>query len=878
MAFPINVNDVRRTLTPANGTTEISVDFPFEKEEWLTVKKYNGSTETTLALTTNYTTSGEGLATGGKIILVTAANGTDIYSIALDIPVQRLSDYQKRGSLKSEVVNTDLDRLVQMLQRVGAKVDRALHRRDTDTSATDLLMPEPPASASYMQLNTDGTVTLTGTAPAVTPTYTFILPEDYGAVGDNATDDTAALQAAEDAATALASSTGKAVGLLLSGTYLIDPQIGVLKRSNVNWWGHGALKHIDYDTQPTLTVTTQGALVHADGADNWRIDGIRFFSINHEAVDSNSLPRNNGDSQEQGNWNTCIDVEDCDGWRVENCVFRGFSYGAIKWNGCSKFKVFNNDAYDDSSTTVASILAGTAPPNYPGTFAIGEHRTASSPVVSTNYQVMGNYVTVPGLDIGYQIVNYSFGEQNSVWEANIVEGARAGYQAYRGASGTLADTGGTETTYDVKAVLNACIAYACWEQGFYLRSVTGMSVENCLAHRCAGGASGASGTSAGGFVTRVNPFDPTHVAQFASQGSIDAQSGIWFLNCYAKDCGNATHCDGHFQLRIPYSKAHNCRVIRDTNLFGTRVGRGFIVDNGEGLEGCEVEGCLVYNVSDGILNTGVIGKAMGQPHRFKNNVIKAVVNGIACDSFVWNGVELEGNYVKDATGYCYRLRNSPNSVLRGNRGEDSPIGIQIAVGCLASNVPYLMTLGVKPASLTQRMGATIRIEHNTWNNVATPHSVVDGATGDGTFQGRAQVWIGDTVDGMPVEGYGYSGAALANSPRSFSEGDIIRNNATPVGAALHSSICSVAGTGGSNAVSTTCTTVSGNTTVSVIANWDGIGPGMYVSIAGTVHRVVSIDPGADTMVVDPAPGASASGVALVDSQPTFIDLLTIGAT
>ena len=870
MAFPINVNDVRRTVLPSNGTTEISVDFPFEKEEWLTVKKYDGSSETTLALTTNYTTSGEGLETGGKIILVTPANGTDIYSIALDIPVQRLSDYQKRGSMKSEVINLDFDRVIQICQRIGAKVDRALHRRDTDTSSTDLLMPEPPASASYMQLNSDGTVSLTGTAPTVTPTYTFILPEDYGAAGDNATDDTVALQAAEDAATALASSTGKAVGLLLSGTYLVSDSIQ--KKANVNWWGHGAIKHVDYDASPTLTVTTQFALVYASGVSDWRIDGIRFFSIPHSAVISNALPRKGGDSPLPGNWNSAIDADDCDRWVVKDCTFKGFSQ-AIKYSECNNFRIDDNYLDDESGYTVASMIAETYTKGYSqsGTFGIGTLHEGTPQPKSSDFSINNNDILTPGLDSGIRALSQTYDEAPGVVEGNRIFGAGGpGIQIYRG---TYVD-GGSAPTYDARLVVQGNLIYGTWEQGIYIRGVVGVLVDgNVLVEPGKQGDNGDG--SVGGIVTRVNPFSTDFSGTFTSQATLSSKAGVEICNNIVINPGDAADCDGGIQVRVSWCHCHDNVIVRDEKTYTSKVGAGILTSN-EQEEGVYIEHNRIFNFATGINFVGGLGDAGEEEAVVSHNHILRTDTGINVNSYRWNGVRIDHNYVKDATTTAIKLRNSPRSRIEHNEIIDCGEGLHLMSGSLASNIPHLMTGGTTPASVTKRQGATVIVRANTFYGVTTPHERSETATNDTTFQGRCLIWEDDVVDGKTIDGNAYSGASYSNFPRTWHVGDIIRNT-TIAAATLHSSICTVAGTGGTNTVSTTCTT-NGTTAVSAVADFDGIGPGMYVDIDGEVVYIKSMDPAAGTLVVDPALVSSGASKVLQDTAPTFVNLLTVGAT
>lgn len=126
--FGISVNDVIvGPFTPVNGQTEINVDFPFESADFVKVyrRASAGTTESLLSASTDYTITGEGQATGGRITLNTAANGTDIYAVVLDIPIERETDIIKRQALTSRLLNRELDRLTQVCQQLKRDIGKA---------------------------------------------------------------------------------------------------------------------------------------------------------------------------------------------------------------------------------------------------------------------------------------------------------------------------------------------------------------------------------------------------------------------------------------------------------------------------------------------------------------------------------------------------------------------------------------------------------------------------------------------------------------------------------------------------------------------------------------------------------------------------------
>lgn len=120
-------------ITPANGVTLISLDFDATGwlEEW--VKVYKGASDTPLVLGSDYTVAGEGTASG-SITLTTPADGATLYAIYLEVPLERLSDFQVRGEFRSEPLNDEFDRLWQRVQLHDTLIDRSLAVSKTSTA------------------------------------------------------------------------------------------------------------------------------------------------------------------------------------------------------------------------------------------------------------------------------------------------------------------------------------------------------------------------------------------------------------------------------------------------------------------------------------------------------------------------------------------------------------------------------------------------------------------------------------------------------------------------------------------------------------------------------------------------------------------------
>ena len=117
-------------LRPNEGVTLISLDFFFEKNEWVEV--YMAGSNTPLIQNIDYTIAGEGTGTG-QVILTSPADGNTLYAIYLGVPLERSSDMQLRGEFKSGPFNIEMDRIWQRLQRHWTEIQRTFRYGPTGT-------------------------------------------------------------------------------------------------------------------------------------------------------------------------------------------------------------------------------------------------------------------------------------------------------------------------------------------------------------------------------------------------------------------------------------------------------------------------------------------------------------------------------------------------------------------------------------------------------------------------------------------------------------------------------------------------------------------------------------------------------------------------
>lgn len=142
-------------LVPDEGVTTISLDFFFERAEWLEV--YRGASVNPLILDSDYSVSGED-TDQGVITLSEAADGETPYVVYLVVPLERDSDFSPRADLRSRTVNLELDRIVQGTQGVRALAQRGLRVSPTSPLPESLHVPDEAARADrFVQFSADGT-------------------------------------------------------------------------------------------------------------------------------------------------------------------------------------------------------------------------------------------------------------------------------------------------------------------------------------------------------------------------------------------------------------------------------------------------------------------------------------------------------------------------------------------------------------------------------------------------------------------------------------------------------------------------------------------------------------------------------------------------
>jgi polygalacturonase len=184
-------------------------------------------TQTTKVLNTDYTVTGAGVATGGTVTMLSAPASSTTLTISRNVPLTQETDFLPNDRLPAESLEQTVDKLTMITQQLDETLDRTIKFPVSDSSSLSATLPIAATRATkYLKFDTSGQPTVgTVDAPSVTV-------EDFGAVGDGSTDDTAAIQAAINAM--VSGST-----LLFDRTYKIVSSLTITSKSRIRLTGKG---------------------------------------------------------------------------------------------------------------------------------------------------------------------------------------------------------------------------------------------------------------------------------------------------------------------------------------------------------------------------------------------------------------------------------------------------------------------------------------------------------------------------------------------------------------------------------------------------------------------------------------------------------------
>jgi len=162
MSITISDTSPRVQYTATSGQTTFSVPFEFFDDDDIVVINTNaGGVDTTLnkaATPSNaleYSVSGAGETGGGSITLGAGATLNDIYTIYRDLPIARSTDFPNSGTFPIETLNTELDKIVAMMQQNERDFNFTLKAKATTSTAYGLTFPELVAN-KILTVNSTG--------------------------------------------------------------------------------------------------------------------------------------------------------------------------------------------------------------------------------------------------------------------------------------------------------------------------------------------------------------------------------------------------------------------------------------------------------------------------------------------------------------------------------------------------------------------------------------------------------------------------------------------------------------------------------------------------------------------------------------------------
>ena len=162
MALQISDTTPRIQYTATSGQTSFSV--PFEFFDVADLKVYNGTTlltySTSPASASQYSVTGAGVTGGGSITLGgSGATLNDKITIVRDLAIERISDFPVSGNFPIQTLNTELDKIVAMLQQLEEQFARTLQYPVTTTTGFNVDLPELVANR-VLSVNADATALL----------------------------------------------------------------------------------------------------------------------------------------------------------------------------------------------------------------------------------------------------------------------------------------------------------------------------------------------------------------------------------------------------------------------------------------------------------------------------------------------------------------------------------------------------------------------------------------------------------------------------------------------------------------------------------------------------------------------------------------------
>ena len=159
----ITISDTspRVQYTASSSQTAFTVPFEFFNATDIKVIRTVGTTDTTLTYAaspssaTQYSVSGAGETGGGSITLGGGATAGHKYTIYRDLPIARSSDFPASGQFSVETLNTELDKVVAMMQQVERDLKFSPKASATTSNTFDITFPNLVAD-KILSVNSSG--------------------------------------------------------------------------------------------------------------------------------------------------------------------------------------------------------------------------------------------------------------------------------------------------------------------------------------------------------------------------------------------------------------------------------------------------------------------------------------------------------------------------------------------------------------------------------------------------------------------------------------------------------------------------------------------------------------------------------------------------